>query len=74
MVVQDSQIGQIVGTARKVRRLFKLIFLHLPSSRLSASAVLGQSTSSLALWNSRLDHASISKVKQLVEFVRFDFK
>ena len=46
--------------------MFELIFLHLPSSRLSASAVSGQSTSSLALWHSRLGHASISRVKQLV--------
>ena len=59
-------MGQIVGTARKVGRLFKLIFLHLPSSRLSASVVSKQSTSSLALWHSRLGHASISRVKQLV--------
>ena len=41
VVVQDSQTGQIVGTACKVERLFELIFLHLPSSRLSASAVSG---------------------------------
>ena len=66
MVVQDSQTGQIVGTARKVGRLFELIFLHLPSSRLSASAISGHSTSSLALWHSRLGHAFISRVKQLV--------
>ena len=66
VVVQDSQTGQIVETARKVERLFELIFLHLPSSCLSASAVSGHSTSSLALWHSRLSHASISKVKQLV--------
>ena len=39
VVVQDSQTGQIVGTAHKVGRLFELIFLHLPSSHLSASAV-----------------------------------
>ena len=39
VVVQDSQTGQIVGIARKVGRLFELIFLHLPSSRLSASAI-----------------------------------
>ena len=58
-------MGQIVGTARKVRRLFKLIFLHLPSSCLSPSAVLGHNTSSLALWHSRLGHVSISS-KQLV--------
>ena len=39
VVVQNSQTGQIVGTARKVGRLFELIFLHLPSSHLSASTV-----------------------------------
>ena len=62
VVVQDSQMGQIVGTARKVGRLFKLIFLHLPSSRLSASAISGQNTLSLALWHSCLGHASISRL------------
>ena len=41
VVVQDSQTGQIVGTAHKVGRLFEFIFLHLPSSRLSASTVSG---------------------------------
>ena len=66
VVVQDSQTEQIVGTTRKVGRLFELIFLHLSSSLLSASAVSGQSTSSLALWHSRLGHASISRVKQIV--------
>ena len=65
-VVQDSQMGQIVGITHKVGRLFELIFLHLPSSRLFASTVLGQSTYSLALWHSRLGHASVSRVKQLV--------
>ena len=66
VVVQDSQTRQIVGTAHKVGRLFELIFLHLPSSRLSTSVVLRQSTSSLALWHSRFGHGSISRVKQLV--------
>ena len=59
-------MGQIVGIARKVGRLFELTFLQLPSSRLSAFVVSGQSTYSLALWHSRLGHASISRVKQLV--------
>ena len=66
VVMQDSQMGQIVGITHKVGKLFDLIFLHLPSSRLSASAVSGHSTSSLALWHSRLGQASISRVKQLV--------
>ena len=39
MVAHDSQMGQIVGTARKIERLFELIFLHLTSSRLSTSTV-----------------------------------
>ena len=66
VVVKDSQMGQIVGTAHKVKRFFELIFLHLPSSRLSAFVVSGQNTYFLVLWHSRLGHASISKVKQLV--------
>ena len=66
VVVQDTQTGQIVRTACKVGKLFELIFPHLPSSHLSASAVPRQSTYSLALWHSRLGHASISSVKQLV--------
>ena len=59
-------MGQIVGTARKVGRLFELISFHLPSSRLSTSAISRHSTSSLALWHSRLGHAIIFRVKQLV--------
>ena len=66
MVVQDSQTRQIVGTARKVGRLFELILIHLRSSRFVASAFSKQNTSSLTLLHSRLGHASISRVKQLV--------
>ena len=66
LVLHDSHTGRIVGTARKVGRLFELIFLHLPCSLLSASVVSGQRTYSLSLWHSRLGHASISRVKQLV--------
>ena len=66
VVVQDPQTGQIIGTARKVGRLFELISLHLPSSHLSAPTVSGTShSSSLALWHSLLGHASISRVKEL---------
>ena len=68
VVVQDSQTGHIVGIARKVGRFFELIFLYLPLSRVSASTVSGQNTFSLALWHSRLGHASISSVKQLVSW------
>ena len=46
VVVQDPQTGQIIGTARKVGRLFELISLHLPSSHLYAPTVSGTSPSS----------------------------
>ena len=39
VVMQESQTGQIIGTTRKVGRLFELISLHLPSSRLFAFSV-----------------------------------
>ena len=66
VVVQDPQTGQMIRTARKVGRLFELISLHLPSSHLSAPTVSGTNPfSSLALWHSRLGHASISRVKEL---------
>ena len=42
VVVQDSQTRQIVGTSRKVGMMFKLIFLHLLSSRLSTSEISEQ--------------------------------
>ena len=71
VVMQDSQTRQIVGTARKVGRLFELIFLHLLSSHLSASAFSEHSTY-LAFWHSRLGHVSISKVKQLVSMGLLD--
>ena len=66
VVVQDSRTGQIAWITHKVGRFFELIFLHLPSSCLSGSAVPRQSAFSLALWHSRLGYASISRVRQLV--------
>jgi hypothetical protein len=38
-LVQDSRTGQIVGSARKVGRLFELTFLHFPSSSVSAPVI-----------------------------------
>uniref|UniRef100_A0A2N9HQD7 Integrase catalytic domain-containing protein n=1 Tax=Fagus sylvatica TaxID=28930 RepID=A0A2N9HQD7_FAGSY len=38
-LVQDSRTGQIVGTARKVGRLFELTSLHFPSSSVSAPVI-----------------------------------
>uniref|UniRef100_A0A2N9EUP0 Retrovirus-related Pol polyprotein from transposon TNT 1-94-like beta-barrel domain-containing protein n=1 Tax=Fagus sylvatica TaxID=28930 RepID=A0A2N9EUP0_FAGSY len=59
-LVQDSRTGQIVGTARKVGRLFELTSLHLPSSSVSAPVIA--TSASIELWHSRrLSVFNISK-------------
>uniref|UniRef100_A0A2N9GQI4 Reverse transcriptase Ty1/copia-type domain-containing protein n=1 Tax=Fagus sylvatica TaxID=28930 RepID=A0A2N9GQI4_FAGSY len=52
-VSDDSQTGQIVGTARKVGRLFELTSLHFSSSSVSAPVIAA--SASIELWHSRLD-------------------
>uniref|UniRef100_A0A2N9IAW0 Reverse transcriptase Ty1/copia-type domain-containing protein n=1 Tax=Fagus sylvatica TaxID=28930 RepID=A0A2N9IAW0_FAGSY len=49
----DSRTRQIVGTARKVGRLFELTSFHFPSS--SVSALVIAASASIKLWHSRLD-------------------
>uniref|UniRef100_A0A2N9HIU0 GAG-pre-integrase domain-containing protein n=1 Tax=Fagus sylvatica TaxID=28930 RepID=A0A2N9HIU0_FAGSY len=56
-LVQDSRTGQIVGTARKVGRLFELTSLHFPSSSVSAPVIAA--SASIELWHSRLGHVSL---------------
>uniref|UniRef100_A0A2N9HNI8 Uncharacterized protein n=1 Tax=Fagus sylvatica TaxID=28930 RepID=A0A2N9HNI8_FAGSY len=51
-LVHDSRTGQIVGTARKVGRLFELTSLHLPSSSVSTPVIAA--SASIELWHSRL--------------------
>uniref|UniRef100_A0A2N9I8J5 Reverse transcriptase Ty1/copia-type domain-containing protein n=1 Tax=Fagus sylvatica TaxID=28930 RepID=A0A2N9I8J5_FAGSY len=51
-LVQDSRTGQIVGSARKVGRLFELTSLHFPSSSVSAPVIAA--SASIELWHSRL--------------------
>uniref|UniRef100_A0A2N9IJZ0 Integrase catalytic domain-containing protein n=1 Tax=Fagus sylvatica TaxID=28930 RepID=A0A2N9IJZ0_FAGSY len=60
----DSRTGQIVGTARKVGRLFELTSLHFPSSSVS-TPVIAASTS-IELWHSRLGHVSLPRIQTLV--------
>jgi hypothetical protein len=55
---------KVLGTGRKVDRLFLLDNLHLPSS--SVVAASSSSTESSQLWHSRLGHASLSKLHPLV--------
>ena len=66
-IVQDSRIGQELGTGPRVRRMFPVDNLHLPpvapvSVATAVAAV--SSLPSLALWHSRLGHASSSRVQQ----------
>ena len=63
-LVQNSWTGQIVGTARKVGRLFEFTSLHFPSSSVSAPIVAD--SASIELWHSRLDHVSLPHIKTLV--------
>uniref|UniRef100_A0A2N9GVI4 Integrase catalytic domain-containing protein n=1 Tax=Fagus sylvatica TaxID=28930 RepID=A0A2N9GVI4_FAGSY len=63
-LVQDSRTGQIVGTARKVGRLFELTSLHFPSSSVSAPVIAA--SASIELWHSRLGHVSLPRIQTLV--------
>ena len=60
--VQDPQTGQILGTGRKVGRLFELTSLHISSSPVSAAVT---SVSPSYQWHLRLGHASASKLRVL---------
>ena len=61
--VQDPRTNQTLGTGRRIGRMFELPSLHLPTT--SISDVASSSSSSLALWHSRLGHASTSCVQLL---------
>ena len=60
--VQDPRTNQTLGTERRIGRMFELSSLHLPTTSVSATASLSPS---LALWHSRLGHASASHVQLL---------
>jgi hypothetical protein len=63
-LVQDSRTGQIVGSARKVGRLFELTSLHFPSSSVSAPVIAA--SASIELWHSHLGHVSLPRIQTLV--------
>jgi hypothetical protein len=63
-LVQDSRTGQIVGTARKVGRLFELTSLHFLSSSVSTPVIAA--SASIELWHSRLGHVSLPRIQTLV--------
>ena len=64
-IVQDLRTGQELGTYPRVRRMFPVDNLYLPLVAPVSVTAAVSSLPSLALWHSRLDHASSSRVQQL---------
>jgi len=58
--VQDPRTGQVLGTGRKVGRMFEVHDLKIPSQVVSAAATT--TTSSPDLWHARLGHPSLSRL------------
>uniref|UniRef100_A0A2N9HRD4 Reverse transcriptase Ty1/copia-type domain-containing protein n=1 Tax=Fagus sylvatica TaxID=28930 RepID=A0A2N9HRD4_FAGSY len=59
----DPLTGKLLGISRKIRRLFELCNLQIPSHLVSSSVVA--TTLSLDLWHSRLGHSSLSCLQLL---------
>ncbi|KAL5752556.1 hypothetical protein ACOSQ2_023063 [Xanthoceras sorbifolium] len=76
--VQDPRTGQVLGTGRKVGRMFEVHDLKIPSQVASAAATTA--TSSPDLWHARLGHPSLSRLQLLasqghfgsIQFQKFD--
>uniref|UniRef100_A0A2N9G329 Uncharacterized protein n=1 Tax=Fagus sylvatica TaxID=28930 RepID=A0A2N9G329_FAGSY len=66
--MSDPLMGKLLGTGRKIGRLFELCNLQIPSHMVSSS-VAATTTLSPDLWHSRLGHASLSRL-QLLAFSR----
>ena len=62
--VQDSQTGQVIGTGRKVGRLFELTYLQQSPEFPPISAPV--TDTSIYQWHLRLGHASSDKLRNLV--------
>uniref|UniRef100_A0A2N9HB81 Integrase catalytic domain-containing protein n=1 Tax=Fagus sylvatica TaxID=28930 RepID=A0A2N9HB81_FAGSY len=62
--VQDPLTGKLLGTGRKIGRLFELCNLQIPSHMVSSS-VTATTTLSPDLWYSHLGHASLSHLQLL---------
>ena len=58
--VQDPRTGQVLGTSRKVGRMFEVHDLKIPSQVVSAVATT--TTSSPNLWHACLGHPSLSRL------------
>uniref|UniRef100_A0A2N9H9U3 GAG-pre-integrase domain-containing protein n=1 Tax=Fagus sylvatica TaxID=28930 RepID=A0A2N9H9U3_FAGSY len=66
--VQDPLTGKLLGTGRKIGRLFELCNLQICrfTSHMVSSSVTATTTLSPDLWHSRLGHASLSHLQLLV--------
>ena len=63
MDVQDPRTGQVLGTGRKVGRMFEVHDLKIPSQIVSATATTA--TPSSSLWHAHLGHPSLSCLQLL---------
>ena len=63
MDVQDPRTGQVLGTGRKVGRMFEVHDLKITSQVVSAAATT--TTPSPDLWHARLGHLSLSRLQLL---------
>jgi hypothetical protein len=66
--VQDPRTNQVLGTGRRVGRMFELTSLHLPSTPTPLSSQVAHTVSvfPLSLWHLRLGHVSVQKLRSLV--------
>ena len=64
-IVQDPRMGHELGTSPRVWHMFPMDNLHLPPVAPVSVAAAVSSLPFLALWHSRLGHASSSRVQQL---------
>jgi hypothetical protein len=66
--VQDPRTNQVLGTGRRVGRMFELTSLHLPSTSTPHSSHVAHTASvfPLSLWHLRLGHMSVQKLRTLI--------
>lgn len=71
--VQDTQIGKLIGTSRKVEHLFELTHLQISSlASPNQSAASIPTLSLVELWLSRLCHTLLSHLRSLISSGQLD--
>jgi hypothetical protein len=66
--VQDPRTNQVLGTGRRVGRMFELTSLHLPTTSTPPPSHVAPTASvfPLSLWHLRLGHVSVQKLRTLI--------